>query len=431
MPFLQITVMTCLAIVLFCWAIATSQRTHLYSLRNVFLAAWLYYGFSVGIDIITGAPIPWVPGEVHMSDPSSWHSVAFVMWCFVLCGVAFISTYTLLQGGRMPKPIQLRYQLQSPPEWVLVLLHILAAWIYSEWFLGMDRMARIAMVQLQVTYKFAVLVVPLALAMDILIVLSSGHRKALTAVVLAIVLSLLTGNRTYVMLMLFVAAFRWQPSITGWKLVAGVVGAIVMLFSFKTLYGVGLAWLQGERVDSRMLVEQLRFTLSGMDAHASYAIAIFYTDHASPMWWGSSYIQKPLLLAWPRFLGGIDVSTLAEEYIWKYHTRTAERGGGLAFSAMAEAWLNFGHMGPVLLGACAGAMTNFFDRRPRGVLYFTVLFMVARLFRSDAASLFKNWVLVWGTMFVVAMTALTVYTVFVEYDRSRLLAASSRSLRRA
>ena len=431
MPFLQITAMTCLAIVAFCWAIAGSMRNNLYSLRNVFLAAWLYYGFSVGIDLMTGATIPWVPGEVYMADPSSWDSVAFVMACFIVCGIAFLATYSLLQGGHSMKPVELRYDLQAPPEWALVLIHCIAAWIYSEWFLGMDRMSRIAMIQMQVTYKFAVLVVPLALAMDILIMLSANNRKAVTAIVLAIILSLLSGNRTYVMLMLFVAAFRWQPSVTGWKLVAGVVGAIMMLFSMKTLYGVGVVWWQGNRIDARMIYDQLQLTLSGMDAHASYAIAIFYTDHESPMWWGSSYLQKPVLMAWPRFLGGIEVSTLAEEYVWKYHTQTAERGGGLAFSAMAEAWLNFGQMGPLLLGVFAGAVTNFFDRRPRGVIYFTVLFMVARLFRSDAASLVKNWVLVWGTMFVLAMTALTLYTVFVEYDRSRLFSPSGRRLQQS
>ena len=424
MPFFLITTMTLFAVIAFVGTVLASQHQNLYSLRNLFMAVWLYYGFSVGIDLMTGAEIPYTAGEVYLMDPSNWGSVAMVMCCYVMCGIAFMVTYAVMQGGDKIVPIELRYKLNTPPGWALILIHAMAAWVYTEWFLGMDRMSRIAMSQLHVSYKFATLVVPLTLAMDIIVVLSAKERRAALAVLLALTLSILTGNRSYIMFFVLIIAFRWRPALYGWKLVGIVGGSAFMVFAFKTLYAVGFAWWQGARIDSGMVYDYLFLTLSGLDADASFGIAVFYTGQDSPWWLGKSYVQTPLLLAWPRFLGGIDVTTLAEDYVWKYQTRTAERGGAMAFSAIAEAWLNFSYLGPILLGTFWGAVANFFDRRPRGIAYFVVMLMIARLFRSDAASLIKNWVLVWGTMFVIAMTALTVYSAIVDEDRKKLLAVA-------
>lgn len=418
MPLLLITSMTCGAIVTFVWLISSSQHTNLYSLRNLFLAGWLYYGFAIGIDIFGGTEIPYISGEVHMMDASTWDDVAFVMACYWSCGIAFLVTYFVLQGRQEMRPIKLEYELVTPPEWAMILLHLAAAYVYVQVFFDMDRMERIAMSQLHLSYKFATLLVPITLAVDILVVLSGNQRKAVVAMTLALLLSLLTGNRSYVMFIVLIAVFHWQPALRGWRLVSIVGASACMVFAFKTVYALGLAWWIGDRVDLAMAFENLVFTLSGLDAHASYSIAVFYTGFDSPLWLGESYFQTPLLLAWPRFLGGLDVTTLAEDYVWKYHAVTAERGGALAFSAIAEAWLNFSYLGPVLLGVFWGAVTNFFDRRPRGICYFIVLLMVARLFRSDAASLFKNWILVWGTMFLVAITLLTLYSVIVDPKRA-------------
>gem|GEM_PF-5442970 len=420
MSFLLITAMTLLAIVTFLWVIGASQHTNLYSLRNLFLAVWLYYGFSIGIDLITGAEIPYTSGEIYMMDPANWPRVSFVMWCYLLCGISFLVTYAIMQGKRPSRPLELRYSLSTPPELVIVLIHAVVAYFYVQIFFGLDRMERLAMAQQYPSYKFAQLLVPLTLSMDIIMVLCGNNRKSMICVVLALLLALVTGNRSYVMLVVLVGTFHWRPKLQGWKLI-GIVGSCgFMVFAFKTLYAVGLAWYVGQRVDMAMIYDNLHMTLSGLDADASYAIASFYTGHESPLWLGKSYVKTPILLAWPRFLGGIEVTTLAEDYVWSYHIATAKRGGALAFSAIAEAWLNFSYCGPVLLGVFWGAVANLFDNRSRGIAYFIVVLMVARLFRSDTASLVKNWVLVWGTMFVIAMILLTIYSVVVEPKTSAM-----------
>ena len=419
MPFLLITAMTLLAAVIFLWVIGASQDTNLYSLRNLFLAVWLYYGFAVGMDLISGAEIPYTSGEIYMMDPTNWPRVAFVMWCYLLCGIAFLITYAVMQGKRDSKPIELRYALHTPPEWALIAIHVLVTYFYIKIFFGLDRMERLAMASQYASYKFGQLLIPLTMSMDIITILCGNKRKGMMAMGLALLLALVTGNRSYVMLVVLVGTFQWRPKLRGWKLVGIVSSCAFMVFAFKTLYAVAFSWYLGDRVDMAMIYDNLHMTLSGLDADASYSIATFYTSHDSPMWLGSSYVKTPLLLAWPRFLGGIEVTTLAENYVWSYHIDTARRGGALAFSAIAEAWLNFSYAGPLLLGIAWGAIANFFDNRARGVPYFIVVLMVARLFRSDTASLVKNWILVWGTMFVVAMFVLTIYSVLVDPQRAR------------
>jgi hypothetical protein len=86
----------------------------------------------------------------------------------------------------------------------------------------------------------------------------------------------------------------------------------------------------------------------------------------------------------------------------------------MAFSAIAEAWLNFGWLGPVLLGHVWGAAARFFDGRSRGICYYLFLILTVRLFRSDFATLYKNWIVVWGSLFCVAIVLLIVYTVLTE-----------------
>lgn len=427
MSFLLITAMTLAAIVMFLWIIASSQQTNLYSLRNLFLAVWLYYGFAIGIDLVVGTEIPYTNGEIFMGDPANWPGVAFVMWCYLLCGATFLVTYAVMQGSRESRPLELRYALHTPPEWAIVVLHVVVAYFYIKIFFGMDRMERLAMASRYASYKFGQLLIPLMMSMDIIIVLCGNKRKAMLAIAFALLLALVTGNRSYVMLVVLAGTFHFRPAIHGWKLF-GIVGSCAfMVFAFKTVYAVFLAWYLGGRVDMAMIYDNLDMTLSGLDADASYSIAMFFTGQDSPLWCGSSYVKTPVLLAWPRFLGGIHVTTLAEDYVWSYHILTAKKGGALAFSAIAEAWLNFSYFGPILLGAFWGAVANYFDNRARGVAYFILVLMVARLFRSDAASLVKNWILVWGSMFFLGMVLLTVYSVLVDPKRDTLTTQGNRT----
>lgn len=416
MEYFAIIVMTVFAVALTVVVIAVSQETNLYSIRNLFVAVWLYYGFSVGIDLAMGVEIPYVQGEADLMNPNTWGAAAFVMWNYVLCGVAFLLTYTFVGVGT-PRAIDHRYDLRLPPDWVFVVVHLVAVAGFARLFLGMSRMERMAMADTSTLYRFACLLVPLVLVADIVVITCTEGKQGKLAFWLALPLALVTGNRTYVVFIALAAAYRWRPSCRGWKLAAIVLMCGLATVTLKTAYGVGHEWWLTGEISLATTYDALQLSLCSLDAQASYLIAVFYTQEPSPWWLGYSYTQLPLELSWPRFLSDGNVLTLGEAYVWQYHEAFARNGGGMAFSAMAEAWLNFGYVGAVLLGVFWGVVAKVFDCLPRGFAFYIVLFMVARMFRSDFASLYKNWVLVWGTLFCVVMGCLLAYTILVDAKR--------------
>ena len=107
-------------------------------------------------------------------------------------------TYAVLQGSQESKPLELRFDLRTPPEWLLILLHGVVAYFYVEIFFGLDRMERLAMAQQFASYKFAQLMVPLTISMDVIILLCGNSRKSMLAIGLALCLALITGNRSFV-----------------------------------------------------------------------------------------------------------------------------------------------------------------------------------------------------------------------------------------
>ena len=89
---------------------------------------------------------------------------------------------------------------------------------------------------------------------------------------------------------------------------------------------------------------------------------------------------------------------LSEQFVRSNYAELAARGGGAAFSLVAEAWLNFGSLiGPVLFGCAMGLLLAWLERRrevrPDGVVarllpYF--VFYVAMQHRNEFGTLFKQ-----------------------------------------
>jgi hypothetical protein len=393
------------------------SRGNPYTAKNLFLAAWLYYGFSAGFDLLTGAEVPYKWGEVDLLGPAARGDTARVMLHYWTCGAAFLIAYHIGRR-RSGLPVDRSYGIQVPPAWMLVAVHVAVAAVFAAFFLDMDRMTRAAMVQASARHKFLLLLVPLVLALDMVLIVQCRDRCGRLAWALSLALSLITGNRVYVLLVFLVAVYRWRPRLTGWKLASMIGGCALVIFSFKIAYSVGLGWWQGDRVDASMIYANLQFSLAALDAHASYLISVFYLRQASPLWLGASYCEIPWCLTWPRFLGGHDVRTLAEMYMQTYHPDLAARGGGMAFSAISEAWLNFAGAGPILLGLVWGVATRCFDRARRGCAFYVFLFMTARLFRSDFATLYKNWIVVWGLLFASVLALLAAYTILLQVQRA-------------
>ena len=78
----------------------------------------------------------------------------------------------------------------------------------------------------------------------------------------------------------------------------------------------------------------------------------------------------------------------------------------MGFSALAESLLNFGLFGPAVLGFAWGSLTKFFDSHRRGIMFYIFAFMTIRLFRSDFASLYKSYIIVFGGSVLIVLLIL-------------------------
>lgn len=121
---------------------------------------------------------------------------------------------------------------------------------------------------------------------------------------------------------------------------------------------------------------------------------------------GQSYLDAiPAYL--PKFLNPDAPRALSERFVRTQYAEIDERGGGTAFSIVAEAWWNFGSIvGPLVVGFLAAALLLWIEsagaRRPSGLVARMApycVYLVVILHRSEFAVLFKQGV----TIFLPAL----------------------------
>ncbi|MFM7296123.1 MAG: O-antigen polysaccharide polymerase Wzy, partial [Planctomycetota bacterium] len=116
---------------------------------------------------------------------------------------------------------------------------------------------------------------------------------------------------------------------------------------------------------------------------------------------------------------------LSEQFVRSNYAELADRGGGAAFSLVAESWLNFGSLvGPLVFGLALGLLLAWCERRrervPDGIVarllpYFT--FYVAMQHRNEFGTLFKQ---VFMIGLVVVPLALVAETLAVALRGARI-----------
>lgn|GEM_PF-2127716 len=112
---------------------------------------------------------------------------------------------------------------------------------------------------------------------------------------------------------------------------------------------------------------------------------------------GQSYVDAVLAFV-PLVIWDERPQTLAQIYVQKYYPAIDERGGGTAFSFVAEAWWNFGRLfGPWFVGTAIGLFLLTLHQRsrlhPHGFAnrflpYLTYILIL--MHRNQASSLFKQ-----------------------------------------
>ncbi len=370
---------------------------------TVIILVWAYHAFSVPLDLWLGFD---VLGAHRLPDPSDKKVFGEVVRV-ALHHLTFILALLLgyeLAGGRArvdaaPPPTGFLEWLRGgyrPPLWSVYAVAVSAGILY--W--GLLDTAHRGVHEVwfrQDTWGRAIsLIVDVSLAWVTWYVLRvDDRRRALLALPAVSLVGLLTGARTSVAVVVLVFLLRFRVRLTVAARAAAIVVTAALIFLWKpAYYAVAMFVLTG-------LVPPLQVpSFSGfaaLESSDAWAYFVHFLEAGpSPWWLGWSYLGGTLVTAIPRALRGGEPAALAERYAVELTAGTSDVAHGAGFSALAEAWLNFGELGPALAGLGWGVAAGRLDTRPRGIAFYLFAVMSLRFLRSDFASLVKSWGFIFG-----------------------------------
>ncbi len=371
------------------------------SIGDLFMLMWFYYGFSMAIDVMLGFEIPYTSGAPDFADANYHSYVVISLAMFMACGITFFLSYQVTQPT-LSVSSQIAFRESSsgarylPPLWLLLALHLGLLVSFGGEYFYLSRQERGLLLDGSIYFRMLMLLLVCTKALDVLYIILSPSRITTAAVALiASTLGILSGDRSDFVVVVICLLLKYRFACSRRLFVCLAILAIVVFGTWKAVYTYTIETVLYGEPDWKF-VKSSSSCLSGIESYGSHVVLTTYLQEDCPYWLGSSYITQPFLMSLPRSLRGDSEVTLSQSFTSEYHPEVAKRGGSFAFSALAESWLNFGYYGPLLLGAFWGITAKRFDTGRRGIAFFVFAFITFRLFRSDVASLWKSWVIIFG-----------------------------------
>ena len=199
----------------------------------------------------------------------------------------------------------------------------------------------------------------------------------------------------------------------------GLEGYAILRSSWKATGSLGAALEMSQKLDTD---EALGGVVGGSElSHPFLTMAEVAQYEEAGTLMGESYVDAVLSFV-PSFLWPERPTTLAQEYVAEYYPAVDARGGGSAFSFVAEAWWNFGNLfGPGLAGLALGLFLVACHARSlrwpqgwTGRLLPYMAFVTLIFHRSQLSASFKQAVSVLLPAIGLAIAAEFVFSVFVE-----------------
>ena len=382
------------------WALC--GRFEVSSMRHVFLIVAGYFALCVPVDLLIGLELR--GGREFLADLNDElfrPDILRGLLLYTECLVCFLAAYALSPNSKSPQREIRSLGIHAPPLWIAMTINIACLLFYLYVFGNFARIDRMELARQSASYKLMTLSVTFTFAFNFLYLLKTEQKNnARWIVAFAVFFSFLTGGRIWAAAMVLFYIFRFRISL-GRLQVIGVATVFVV---------ASLIWKEASAhfwETGRFLIyadpENL-YGLSRFEGIQSWVMTVeILHDQAPPYWMGWSYIVLPAELLWPRFLVEFPPQTLSETYGEFLRPTFFDSGGGIGFSAIGEAWLNFGFIGPGLLGLTWGLAAKWIDQRPKGLMLIGFFIMTLRLFRSDFGSLFKSWIVIFGVALVLVV----------------------------
>jgi hypothetical protein len=372
---------------------------------TVIILVWAYHAFSVPLDLWVGFD---VLGSHRLPDPSDkkvWDDVVRIALHHATFILALLLGYELAGGARgaarldPPPPTGFLEWLRRgyrPPLWSVYAVAVAAGVVYWGLLDTAHRGVQEIWFRDDTWGRAVSLVVDVSLAWTTWYVLSiDDRRRALLALPAAGLIGLFTGARTSIAVVVLVLLLRFRVRLTVAARAVAVVVTGALIFLWKPAYHAMAVFVLTGAVPPLLVPSFPGF--AGLESSDAWAYFVhFLRAGPSPWWLGWSYLGGTLVTALPRALRGAESAALAERYAVELTAEPSDVAHGAGFSALAEAWLNFGDLGPALAGLAWGLAAGRLDTRPRGIGFYLFAIMSLRFLRSDFASLVKSWGLIFG-----------------------------------
>jgi hypothetical protein len=399
---------------------------------TVITLAWAYYTFAVPLDLWLGFSVKGSQRLPDIEDPAMFGYVIDV----VLYHIAFMAGVLIgykgmrILRGTTARPttaggVGFPSWLAKPavlPGWCTYVVAGLAMVVYWTIIDTANRGLQEESLRQDAYLRSLSFLVEISLGWVVWHILNvADPRRALGVLPAAAIVGLSTGARVYLGVAALIFLLRYRIRLTLRARVALLVVAGLAIVLWKVLYSqVSSFLLTGEFLELAEMLPNLG--LAELEASDSWAYFVYFLrEGSSPLWLGWSYINLTLANLAPRTLTGVESTTLAVEYAARLNPTFAEAPMGLGFSGLAEAWLNFGTLGPLAVGVAWGGVASFLDSRPRGLSFYVFAIMSARFFRSDFASLAKTWCVVLTSGILIAGVVSRIL-VYVSAEIGRVLA---------
>lgn len=171
---------------------------------------------------------------------------------------------------------------------------------------------------------------------------------------------LLIGNRRQFILLglsAIIIVLLFRKTNQGLLFVVGVLGVLVLQIYSKVRHystdPVELVWFLRDTFQ----LEWFNFAFGEFGCQFKVMLNLLKDSALYELRWGSTYLDAFLILI-PSFLFPDRPLPISEEYAMYYKPEYYDAGGGAAFSLIGEAYLNFGIVGPILLGLAMGLIAR-------------------------------------------------------------------------
>jgi len=363
-----------------------------------FLFGWFFYGFAVPIDFVAGFEIirPWA--TVDYSQERYFNSMLLAIGLFYTVLFGFLLSYR-------KKPPQGQIKTSPNLEFLTLPFIIIVPAIFVYFVINIDEILTLSRMdrnlQLENTsYRLQRFLETVLTATGCIFILYNKNIKNVHILtIVLILLGAVQGDRSSLVIPVFAWLLRTRPTIKSHHFLFVGIGGILFLFIWKALYSFILAYALGKDVTLADIMQT--FSLSIIDPVGPFNLTTWVlTDwEIGDIYGGYTVFVLPIIRAFPRFLFEFDAPTLAEQFMILYLPHIAAAGGGRGFGIIAEFYLNFYLFGPFIFGVMWGLFSRLLNNHHSLILSFLFLMCNFRIFRSDIASVFKSYIIIYGSIF--------------------------------